>query len=420
MTIAEKIEQANLKVLDIIINGQPVWVDMLPAGEIIPGMKENLILHAGPPCSPENIVAPLKMGICGRAVHEGLATDLSDAWQKVLSGEIELASAQDYACACGAAICTSYHTPVHVLKDEYSGGLGFCAPHPGAERDRQRWGFYDSEVDAGMCWLRDIYAPALSAALHKLGGIRVKEILAKTAGMGDENHVRQPASSMAQALQLIDALIALDVPERSEVIHFLAINDRFYLHVCMAAVESIMVSAKKVPYATVLVGMGGNGHELGIQMAGTGNQWHTVPAPKILGRFLNPEWTADDLVGFLGDSCVTEVYGMGGFSAIAGPAFVRLTHASNSFEEARRRTESARAVALGEHTFAPIPWDGYRGFPAGIDIRKIVMLNQAPTSHGGSTLIKGGQGGAGASVLPMELFKNALISFSKKMEAEQA
>ena len=419
MTVLEqKIEQANARVLEIILKGRPVWTDMVPAGEIIPGMRENLILHAGPNCEPENIVGPMRIGICGRAVHEGLAKEMDEAWKMVEKGEICIASAQDYGCACGAAICTSYHTPVHVVKDTVNGTMGFCAPHPGAARDRLRWGFYDEQVEKDMCWLRDIYAPAINAALRMLGGVDVKEGLSKTAGMGDENHVRQPGSSMAQALQLIDTLVDLDVPGRDEVIHFLTINDRFYLHVVMAAVESVMVSAKQVPYSTVLAGLGGNGYELGIQMSGTGNRWYTVPAPLILGRFLDAKTTQDDLPGFLGDSCVTEVYGLGGFSAVAGPAFVRLTHPTDSFAEARRRTESARAVSLGEHNFAPIPWDEYRGFPAGIDVRKVVALNQAPTSHGGSTLKKGGQGGAGAVILPMEMFRKALIAFAQQVRGE--
>ena len=133
------------------------------------------------------------------------------------------------------------------------------------------------------------------------------------------------SSSMVMDLQLIASLSDLKLPGRDDIIRFLANNDRFSLHVMMAASQSCMCAAKKVPYSTAMVGFGGNGNELGIQMAATGNKWYTVPAPKILGMFLNPTWTEDDILGFLGDSCVTEVYGFGGFSAIAGPAFVLRT-----------------------------------------------------------------------------------------------
>ena len=174
----------------------------------------------------------------------------------------------------------------------------------------------------------------------------------------------------------------------------------------MAGVESLTVCAKKIPLSTVMAGMGGNGVEFGIQLAGTGNRWYTAPAPVISGMFLKPTTTEADLLGYLGDSCVTEVYGLGGMSSIAGPAYARFTGAT--FAEAKDRTEKARAVSLGEHTFAPIPWDDYRGFPVGIDARKVVGYHILPISHGGSALKSGGQAGAGAAELPLECFEKAL------------
>lgn len=166
------------------------------------------------------------------------------------------------------------------------------------------------------------------------------------------------------------------------------------------------MKAKEIPLSTVMAGMGGNGVEFGIQLSGTGNRWYTAPAPVIHGMLLKPSYTEEDLLGYLGDSCVTEVYGLGGMSSIAGPAYARFTGAT--FAEAKERTEKARAVSLGEHTFAPIPWDEYRGFPVGIDARKVVGYNILPISHGGSALKTGGQAGAGAAELPLECFREAL------------
>ena len=410
MTIAERIEAANAKVMDIFVKGQPFWEDVLPAGQVIPGMAPNMILYAGPVIDKENIVFPIRNAICGAAVHEHLAASMEEAWEKVLAGEIVLDAAQNHNCANGACMATSASMPVCVVKDRVYGGEGFCVPHPGNKREVLRWGYYNDEIEKDLVWFRDVFGPGLSAALRHMGGMDLKALLAKTAGMGDENHVHQPASSMAMDLQLIASLADLDIEGRDDIIRFLANNDRFSLHVMMAASQSCMAAAKKVPYSTVMVGFGGNGIELGIQMAGTGNQWYTVPAPKILGMFLSPTYTEDDILGFLGDSCVTEVYGFGGFSAIAGPAFVIRT--GGTFEEAKRRTERAKAVSLGEHRF-PVPWNKGEGLPCGIDIRKVVALNQPPISHGGSTLKVGGQGGSGSAELPIEMFKQALTEMMR-------
>ena len=170
--------------------------------------------------------------------------------------------------------------------------------------------------------------------------------------------------------------------------------------------------------STVMVGMGANGVRFGIQIAATGNAWHTDKAPMIDGVFLKPTTTKDDVLGYLGDSCVTEVYGLGGMSAIAGPAYLRMTGAG--YDEALARTEKARAVSLGEHTFAPIPWNDFKGFPVGVDARKVVGKNIRPVSHGGSALKTGGQAGAGACDIPMEPFKKALIALYEQITGEKA
>jgi hypothetical protein len=262
-------------------------------------------------------------------------------------------------------------------------------------------------VEENLSWLRDEFGPILGEAVRKSGGIDLISLLAKTAGMGDENHNRQPASSMAMALALIPWMLEVDHPKIKENVTWLAANDRFSLQPLMAGIEGILSVAKKVPYSTVMVGMGGNGIEFGIQVAATGNAWYTTEAPMVLGTFLKPTTTKDDVLGYMGDSCITEVWGLGGMSAIAGPTYAKLT--GSTFEDARERTERARKVSLGEHTFAPIPWDGYRGSPVGVDVRKVVGYGILPVSHGGSGLKVGGQAGAGACDLPMECFKKALI-----------
>ena len=414
INLEHKINEANQKVMEIFLNGRPKWIDVKPAGEVIPGMGKNLILVAGPPIESELRVKPVQVAICGAAVYEGLAANMEEAWKKVLSGDIQVASGQDYGCACGAAMATSATMPVIVCEDTVYGGRGFCVPHPGPSMQVLRWGFYDEKVQEDLVWFRDHFGPALGATVRAAGGVDLHTLLTRTAGMGDENHNRQPAASMAMALDLLQFMLDLDFPHKTRIIKEYTSNDRFFLHVMMAGVESVVASAKNTPMSTVMVGMGGNGTEFGLQFSGTGNQWFTTKAPLILGRFLNPTYTEDDIVGFLGDSCVTEVYGLGGMSAIAGPSYVRLTGAT--FAEAKRRTEAARAVSLGEHKFAPVPWDDFRGFPVGVDMRKVVGLNILPTSHGGSTLKVGGQGGAGFAEFPMECFRKGLVAFSNSLK----
>lgn len=406
MTIEQQVNEANRRVMDILLNGRPVWTDVRTALDVIPGMTRETILVAGPPLPVEQITPPIRTSICGAAVHEKLAGSTREAWDMVLDGRIRIEPAQDHACGCAACMVVSASMPVLVAEDPVFGGKGYAPIHPGSNPKVLRWGLYDEEVERDLCWMRDDFGPALGQAVRASGGIDLVTVLAKTAGMGDENHNRQPAASMYLALQIIPSFLGVQHPRRDDMIRFLAENDRFFLHVMMAGVEALTVKAKEIPLSTVMAGMGGNGVTFGIQLAGTGSRWFTAPAPVIRGMLLKPSYTEDDLLGYLGDSCVTEVYGLGGMSSIAGPAYARFTGAT--FAEAKDRTEKARAVSLGEHTFAPIPWDDFRGFPVGIDARKVVGYNILPVSHGGSALKTGGQGGAGAAELPLACFQEAL------------
>ncbi|NMA66225.1 MAG: DUF1116 domain-containing protein [Clostridiaceae bacterium] len=408
--IKEQIDNANKKVMDILLNSQPTWVDVKPAGEVIPGFEKNMLLHPGPPIESVNEIVPaLRTSLCGALVHEGLAETMDKAWEMIKVGEAILKPAQDYNASCAAVTVISASMPVIVGRDTVFGGEGYASLHPGPNPKCLRWGFYDEEVERDLAWYRDVFGPALGEAVRNLGGINIKTILSRTAGMGDENHVRQPAASNVLILDMIPALLDLKIEQRDDVIKAYAVNDRFFLHVMMAGVMGIFEKAKNVPMSTIMVAMGGNGTKFGLQFSGTGNKWFSTVAPKIRGQLLNPSWTEDDLAGYMGDSCVTEVYGFGGFSAIASPAFVRLT--GGTFADAKKRTEDARAVSLGEHTFAPIPWDNYRGIPVGVDMRKVVATNIVPTSHGGSARLEGGQGGAGSVLVPLECFKEGLKAF---------
>ena len=414
MTIEQRVDEANAKVLEILTKGRPVWVDVRPAIEVIPGMTPTTILMPGPPIETARITPPLRTSICGAAMHEGLAGSREEAWAMVKRGEIAVCSSQNYQTGNAACMVTSASMPVIVAEDRIYGGRGYAPLHPGGNPKCLRWGLYDEEVEQDLQWFRDVYGPALGEAVRAAGGVDLITILSKTAGMGDENHNRQPAASMCLALQLIPWLLESESPEKNRIIRHFSANDRFFLHVMMAGVESLTQSCKGIGLSTVMVGMGGNGVEFGIQLAGTGNRWYTTVAPKIHGTFLKPTYTEDDLIGYLGDSCVTEVYGLGGMSAIAGPAYMRLT--GSSYGEAKSRTEKARAVSLGVHTFAPVPWEDMAGFPVGVDARKVVGYNILPVSHGGSALRTGGKAVQELRNCPWNALRKAFGGFTPKPE----
>lgn len=80
MDIKQMIEQANKKAAEILTKGRPVWVDVQPAGEVIPGMTPDTILIAGPPIAVEDIPLPVKNAICGALLYEQRAETAEGAW----------------------------------------------------------------------------------------------------------------------------------------------------------------------------------------------------------------------------------------------------------------------------------------------------------------------------------------------------
>ena len=70
-----KIDKANAEALRRMLVGDPVLVDVIPAGEALKGLTARHILHAGPPIGWERMCGPMRGAIMGIAVFEGWASD---------------------------------------------------------------------------------------------------------------------------------------------------------------------------------------------------------------------------------------------------------------------------------------------------------------------------------------------------------
>ena len=73
------IEQANQTAVERMIEARPILKGMEAARDVIPGMEDNLLLHAGPPIEWERMSGPLRGSVIGALIFEGLAKDESSA-----------------------------------------------------------------------------------------------------------------------------------------------------------------------------------------------------------------------------------------------------------------------------------------------------------------------------------------------------
>ena len=65
-----------------------------------------------------------------------------------------------------------------------------------------------------------------------------------------------------------------------------------------------------------------NGTEFGVRVAGLPGQWFHYTSEKVEGLYF-PGFTEADANRDVGDSCITETTGIGGFCMAAAPAIVK-------------------------------------------------------------------------------------------------
>ena len=90
------IQKANETAVERMMSARPILKSVAAARDVIPGMHEKLLLHAGPPITWERASGPMRGAIIGGLIFEGLAADEAEAEALVTSGEIELAPCHEH------------------------------------------------------------------------------------------------------------------------------------------------------------------------------------------------------------------------------------------------------------------------------------------------------------------------------------
>ena len=84
-----RIEDANAEALKRMLSADLVLVDVIPAVEAIPALKDRMILHAGPPIDWTRMCGPMQGAVTGIAVFEEWASDLEEAATMAADGAFD-------------------------------------------------------------------------------------------------------------------------------------------------------------------------------------------------------------------------------------------------------------------------------------------------------------------------------------------
>jgi len=409
--IKQRIEAANVEAVKRIHEGDPVLVDIASAGEVIPGLKDRMILHSGPPVDWEKMCGAQKGAMMGAALFEGWANRPEEAEEILRSGAITFEPNHHHQAVGPMAGTISVSMPVWVVENRSFGNRAFCRQVEG----RQQFGEYSEGALEGLRLWRSVWGPSLRKGLQKRGGLELKPLIAKALQMGDELHNRSVAASSlfanAMAVAMVEADVAKDPLLRT--LNYITHHELLCLGLSMAAAKASADPALGIEFSTVVVAMARNGTEFGIRVSGLGEVWFTAPSPRVSGLYL-PGYSEKDAGCDMGDSAITETVGWGGF-VLAGATGI-LALVGGTPDEAVRYSQDMRQITVSSSPNYRMPVFGFQGSPVGIDVRKVVQTGIAPIidtaiahKNPGFPII-----GAGLVRAPMECFQKALKAFAQK------
>ena len=413
--IKGKIQAANAEAFNRIVSADPVLVDILPAGEVVPGLEDRMILHSGPPVDWQHMSGAQRGSVMAMTIFEGWADDIQGAEELLSKGGVRLDANHHHNAVGPMAGTISKTMPVYVVENRTFGNRAYCR----LVEDQQQFGNYSTEAIDGLRMWRDVWAPSLAQGVRHMGGLSLKPIIAKALQMGDELHNRPNAASSLFAgvmgVPMIEA--GVPTPDLTSTLSYISGHDLLFLGLAMASAKSAADAARGIEYSTVVTAMARNGYEFGINVSSLDGEWFTAPAPAIDGLYL-PGYGEGDRGLDMGDSAITETVGWGGFALGGAPGILSLV--GGTPEEALNYSREMREITTGLSPDYAIPALGFEGTAVGIDIRKVVQSGILPIIDTSIAHKEPGHSIIGAGLVrpPMVCFHGALRAFAAKYGLE--
>jgi hypothetical protein len=405
----DRIAGANAEVVERVERATPCAVTVAAARDVVPGMREGLLLHSGPPIAWDRVCDPQRRALTAAAVFEGWAADRGGAERMLADGEIALEPGNEHDHVGPMTGVCSPSMPVWVVEDGDVRAFSTLNEGPG----RTLWfGVGDDEAVERLRFFRDDLGPTLARLLDRRGPVDVLNLAAQGLNMGDELHMRSQATGNLLMRDLLSAFAALGGEAAAA---FIAGNHHFFLNLTMAACKCASLAASSVTGSSVVTLMSRNGTDMGLQLAGMPGRWFTAAAAPVQDTLLREGFGAEDAALDIGDSAVIECMGLGGMALAAAPAVA-------AFFGGDAAAASARTELMGEICAARSARFAIagRGTPVGIDARLVTELEVTPQITTGVLHASSGAGqiGAGVAHQPLEPFRDAVLALDAALSAQ--
>ena len=313
-TSAVEMHPADRAAFERLRAAAPAWEGIDTAADAL-GLESNRLLHAGPPfASVDAISAPILNSACVAAVFEGLARDFDRAEAMIRGGEIRLEPAQEHRAVTPLAAVVSASMALHRVADRGNPANRTWAPLNGGMRAPMRLGLRAAAVLDHLRWLNGPWAELLAAGLAE--PVDLVEIAVGGLRAGDDCHGRTPAATKLLMARVESGLggIAIDADTRDFIDH----SPPLFLNPWMAASKCLMLAGDGIAGSALVTAAGGNGVDVGIQVAGLPGRWFRAPASPPRGRF-DVDLPRERALPAIGDSAVVEALGLGAMALQHSP-----------------------------------------------------------------------------------------------------
>ena len=393
-----QLHPADVLAFDQLSVVQPFWKGFDTAANHC-GLAQNVFLHAGPAfTSVETICQPIMNSAAVGAVFEGLASDLDQALAMIRAGEIELRPAQNHGVVTPLAAVVTPQMPLHYVYDGNHGRSVCLTPINGGNGPAIRLGQCSEAAVAHLRWINGPVLDCLAAGLGE--GMELIPFASAGLAAGDDCHGRTIEATRLLVAE-IDARSKTGIAN-DDVRAFLGQSPSMFLNLWMAASKCLMSTADGIAGASLITAMGGNGVDVGVQIAGLPGQWFTAPASPPNGQIgdgLDPSRR----LGAIGDSAVVEALGLGAMNILGSPEQMK---ALGAFAPADYQSRIA-ALRLGVHLDFNVATP-----PIGIMARTVAAYGAGPMVALGIIDRQGelGRIGGGISDPPQSMFTAAMAA----------
>ncbi len=351
----------------------------------------------------------------GKNSMRGLATTEKEAIELASSGEINFSPCHEHSAVGPMAGIVSASMPVHVVYNREFDLYAYSTINEGLGKVL-RYGANSDEVIGRLKWIENTFAPVLNQALEVGTSVDIKNIIIQSLQMGDECHNRNKASTALFIREVIPSILKTNYNLNviDEVINFMIENEHYFLNLSMASCKVMLDTINNVKHSSICSIMSRNGIEFGVKVSGLGNKWFSDTAEFVEGLYF-PGYSKNDAARDIGDSAITETFGIGGFCMGASPAIVKFV--GGDVSQAMQYTHDMYYISATENSQFMLPAIDFRGIPQGIDIIKVVETGVTPVINTGIAHKEAGVGQIGAGVVhpPRKIFYDAIVEFAKTL-----